>query len=288
MLEREKSAVTAVVSFDEPDAGVGEELGAGFWSQADEGVVESLQDERGNGNLLDPVGAGSDAVVVVCAGEAAVSRDDVLVEIPQGMNPVEAVGGVESRVELGLVAKVPEQVGEKPACVKAVLRFVHRGGGGNQIHKRRDADDGLEIRRWRGAQLAGQLENQIASHGVADQSEVADKVRAGHFGHDDGDVFGAAGVIDGGRQILAGSATAHIHADNVAAGFPGARRIAQHIRRGGRALEPVNDDHGEAFGADLDGLPVAVTEHVTRWAVRGGGINLDELGFRLGQRILTR
>ena len=75
---------------------------------------------------------------------------------------------------------------------------MHRGGGGYEIHERRDADDGLEIGRRCGAQLTGQLENEVASHGIADQGEAADKVRAGNFGHHGSDVFRASGVIDGG------------------------------------------------------------------------------------------
>jgi hypothetical protein len=90
VIERQEGAVAAVRGLDQPDAGVGEELGAGLGSHADEGIVESVQDERGHGNVLGPVGTGNAAVVVVRAGEAAVSGNDLLVELPQGANLVEA------------------------------------------------------------------------------------------------------------------------------------------------------------------------------------------------------
>lgn len=161
-LVREKGAVAAVPGLDQPDAVVGEELAAGLGSHTDEGIVESVQDQRGHRNVLHPVGTGNTAVVIVRARETAVSRDDPLVELPHGVNLVQALCRVESRVEFRLVAKALEQVAEKPALVKAVLGFVQCGGGSKQIHERRDADDGLEIGRRRAVQLAGQLENQIA------------------------------------------------------------------------------------------------------------------------------
>ena len=67
----------------------------------------------------------------------------------------------------------------------------------------------------RASQLAGQLENQIASHGIADQRETTDEVRAGQFGHQNSDVLGAAGVIDGGGQLFASTTAAHFHADDI-------------------------------------------------------------------------
>ena len=92
-------------SLDQPNAAVGEELASGLGSHADEGIVESMKDQRWHGNVLHPVGTGDAAVVVVCAREAAVSRDDLLIELPHGTNVVEVCCGVETRVEFDLVAK---------------------------------------------------------------------------------------------------------------------------------------------------------------------------------------
>jgi hypothetical protein len=76
-LEREKGAVAAMPGLDQHDAGVGDQFGASVGSHADEGVVKSVQDQRGRGDVLGPVGAGNAVVVVVRASEAAVSRDIV-------------------------------------------------------------------------------------------------------------------------------------------------------------------------------------------------------------------
>jgi len=65
-----------------------------------------VKDERWHGNVLHPVGTRNTAVVVFRAHEAVISRNDLLVELPHGANLVEAVCGVETRVEFDLVAKV--------------------------------------------------------------------------------------------------------------------------------------------------------------------------------------
>src|ERR1700728_2615456 len=104
-LGRQKGAVAAMPGLDQPDVAVGEELAARLGSHADEGIVESVQDERGHVNALHPVGTGNTAIVVLRVREAAVSRYNLLVELPHGANFVEAVGGVEAGVEFDLAAK---------------------------------------------------------------------------------------------------------------------------------------------------------------------------------------
>jgi len=81
----------------------GEEFAAGLGSHADERIVESVQDQRGHGNVLYPVGTGNAAVIVVRTGEAAISRHHLLVELPHGANRIEPVGGVETRIEIDFV-----------------------------------------------------------------------------------------------------------------------------------------------------------------------------------------
>src|ERR1700758_678460 len=154
---RQKGAVTSVPGLDQHDTGVGAQFGASVGSQADERIVESLQDQRGHSDVLRPVGTGNAMVVVVRTGGAAVSRDDLFVKLAHGANLTEAIGGVEIGVEFNLLTKVLEHFREKPALVKAVLRLMQCGGGGSQIHEWRDTDNGLEIGRYGGAQLSGQL-----------------------------------------------------------------------------------------------------------------------------------
>ncbi len=73
--------MAAVPGLDQHNAGVGDQFGASVGSHADKGIIESLQDQRGHGNVLGPVGTGNAVVVVVRAREAAISRDDLLVKI---------------------------------------------------------------------------------------------------------------------------------------------------------------------------------------------------------------
>ena len=63
-LEREKGAVAAVPGLDQHDAGIGDQFDVSVGSHADEGIVKSVQDQRGHGDVLGPVGAGNAVVVV--------------------------------------------------------------------------------------------------------------------------------------------------------------------------------------------------------------------------------
>ena len=73
-LEREKGAVAAVPGLDQHDAAVGDQFGAGVRSHADKGI------SVGTAMSWGPVGTGN-SVVVVRAGEATVSGDDLLVKL---------------------------------------------------------------------------------------------------------------------------------------------------------------------------------------------------------------
>ena len=79
---REKCAVAAVPGLDQHDAGVGGQFGVGLGGHADKGIVESVKDQGGHGNVLGAVGTGNAVVVVVRTGKAAVSRDKLLVKLP--------------------------------------------------------------------------------------------------------------------------------------------------------------------------------------------------------------
>src|SRR6185437_9086233 len=154
-VERQKGAVTTVTSLHQHDTGVCDQFGTSVGSQADEGIVESLQDQRGHSDVLRTIGTGNATVVVVRASEAALARDNLIVKLAHGADPFEAFRRVEIWVEVNLLTNVLEHFAEKPTLVKAVLRLMQCGGGGSQIHERRDADNGLEIERRSGAQLAG-------------------------------------------------------------------------------------------------------------------------------------
>ncbi len=94
-------------------------------------------------------------------------------------------------------------------------------------------------------------------------------------------------MIDGGREFFAGTAAAHIHADDIATGRQGSRRGSENVPRRRGALESVNDDHCQPLAADLGGLPMAVAQHET-CSVGGGGFHFDDLAFRFRQRKSAR
>ncbi len=77
----EECAVSAVGCFDEGDVGVGGDLCAGLGDEADEGVVECMEDEGGDGDAVEDAGGGGAVVVVGGAGEAGVEGGDAVVEV---------------------------------------------------------------------------------------------------------------------------------------------------------------------------------------------------------------
>ncbi len=271
--------MAAVRGFDERDAGVGGDDGAAGGRDADEGVVERVEDERGDGDAGEDAGGGGAEVVVLRALEAGVEGGDALVEVAQGAQAVGAGGVVNVGEEHGLAAEVAGEGAEEVALVDAVGGAVEGVGGGAEIERGGDGGDGAEhCGLGAGAELAGELEHEIAAHRVADERDAAQAEAGGERAHDRGDIAREAGVVERGREGFGAAAVAHVHADDVEAGAPHLVGVADDVLRLRRAFEAVEDDDGEARGADLLGLPVAVAEDLAGDLVARGGGDFDELG----------
>ena len=52
----------------------------------DEGVVDGVEDEGGDGDVLKDAGGGGAVVVVVGTGEAGVEGGDAVIEVAQGVD----------------------------------------------------------------------------------------------------------------------------------------------------------------------------------------------------------
>ena len=139
--------MAAVLGFDERDVGVGCDLVVGLGGDADEGVVEGVEDERGDGDAVEDARGGGAGVVVFGAGEAGVERGDAVVEGAHGVDAGGAVAVVGAGEERGLAAEAAEESAEEFEFVEAILRAVERVGGGAEVHGGRDADGGAELRR---------------------------------------------------------------------------------------------------------------------------------------------
>jgi hypothetical protein len=158
--------------------------------------------------------------------------------------------------------------------------LVQSVGAGGEIDGRADGGDGDE-RRPR-APLAGELEHEIAAHGVADQRDALEAEARGEVADHGAHIGRAAGVIERGSERIAAAAVAHVHADDVHARGEGARGDAEDVAGIGRALEAVHQHRGEPRGALRLGLPSAVAEN----AAGIGGIDFD--GFGDGVQSETR
>ena len=79
----EEGAVASVGGFDEGDVGIVVNLVAGFGSDTDEGIVEGVEDEGGDGDALENACCGGAVVVVVRSLKAGVGGGDAVVEVAE-------------------------------------------------------------------------------------------------------------------------------------------------------------------------------------------------------------
>ena len=275
----EEGAVASVLGFDEGDVGIGGDRFVGLGGDADEGVVEGVEDQRGDGDAVQHARGGGAGVVVFGAGEAGVERGDAVVEGAHGVDAGGAVAVVGAGEERGLAAEAAEESAEEFELVEAVDGAVEGVGGGAEVYRGRDADGGAELGRCGGAEVADELEDEIAAHRVADQRDGFEGVALDEEAQDGEDVVGQAGVVEGGGEGFGAAAVAHVHADDVRAALPELVCVADDVLRVGGAFEAVDDDGGGAGGADIFGLPVAVAEDLAGDLAGGGGRDFDELLF---------
>jgi hypothetical protein len=213
--------------------------------EADEGVVERVEDQRGDRDAVeDPRGGG--AVVVVVRGlEAGVERGDAVVEVAQGADVGATLRVEDVREEYGFAAEAAQERAEKSPLVETVLPMVETIGGGLEIDRGRDADDATQLRRCVGAEVAGEFEHQVSAHRVANERDGLQLLRSQEEVQHAVDVPGQAGVVERRREALGAAAVAHVHADHVATGAPQLVGVADDVLRARRAFETVeNDDRG--------------------------------------------
>ena len=267
----QKSAVAAVTALDEVNVRIVEDARAGFRQKTDERIVFGAEDERRNDDAVDDAGAGGAVVVVVGVAEVAVARDDFLIEFADGAKGADAIDLINGGKELSFVTDPAPQVAQKMPLVAAVNGLVQSVGAGGEINGRAHGGNGGK-RRQR-APLAGELEHEIATHGVSDQRNALEAEARGEVAHHGAHVSRAAGVIERGRERITAAAVAHVHADDVHARGESAHGDAPDVTGIGRALEAVHQHRGEPRSALRFRLPVAVTEDATGIS----GIDFDGL-----------
>src|SRR5665213_1038319 len=153
----EEGAVAAVRGFDERDVGVRIDGGARGWAEADEGIVQRVQNERGDSDAVEDARGGGAVVVVVRGLEAGVERGDAVVEVAQRAD-VRATLRVEHMwEEHGLAAETAQQRAKKSPLVEAVLPVVQSVGGCLEVYRGRHAYDAAELGRRVGAEVSGEF-----------------------------------------------------------------------------------------------------------------------------------
>ena len=246
-----------------------------------------MEDEGGDGDAVEDAGGGGFVVVVGCGAEAGVEGGDAVVEVAEGGNAGGALGIEGAREEDGLAAEAFEESAEELAFVEAILPLVESGGRGVEIDCGRDADGAAELGWGIGAEVAGELEYEVAAHGVADERDGGELLGIEEEAHDVVDVGGHAGVVERGGEashlVVVAAAVAHVHADDVAAGAPEFVGVADDVLRVGGAFKAVDDDDCGAIGAVGQGLPVTLAEDLAGDLGAMGGGDFYELAGGWGE-----
>ena len=216
----EEGAVSAVCGFEQSDVGVGGDFPPGLWGEDDEGVVERVEDEGGDGDAVEDTSGSGSVVVVVCAGEAGVEGGDAVVELAEGADAGGSIGVIGSGKESSFATKASEEGAKELEFVESIFGFVESIRRRAEIDGGRDSDDGAELGGCVGAEFACEFKDEIATHGVADEGDGLQPVEVEEVVDDGADVIGESGVIEGGSELLGASAVAHVHADDVASGVP--------------------------------------------------------------------
>lgn len=94
-------------------------------------------------------------------------------------------------------------------------------------------------------------------------------------------------MVESRRKPLCASAIAHVHPNDIAAGAPKFVRVSDHVLRVRRSFKTVNDDDRWPLRPDLDWLEVAVAKHVASWATSFCRGDLDEVGHRRWEPVVT-
>ena len=143
-----------------------------------------------------------------------------------------------------------------------------------QIHRWRDGTNSFE-RRERVADLAGELQRQVAAQRVAGDGHCRDAIAYDQFVQHEQRIVRQPGVIQAARQMLRLAAVALVQAHDVPARRKGLLGHAAHVVRRARAFEAVQQQQ-RRMSRGL-GLPVTVREHTCV------GRHVEETRHRRGQ-----
>src|SRR6185437_12075071 len=181
----------------------------------------------GHADAVDDAGAGDAVVVVVGVTEAAIGRDDLVVELANRADGPEAGKPVNLRKQLCLAANAAHKIAEKMPFVGAVGRLMQSIGAGREIDDWADGGNGRERRAV--SPLPCQLEHQVAAHRVAYKRDTLQAMQRRKILDHCAYIRRAARVVESGCERLRIAAVAHVHTDNVHASSPRARSDAADV-----------------------------------------------------------
>src|SRR6202034_2424223 len=108
---------------DQANGGGFQELRSGFRGYANEGIVERVQNESGNGDLCDNPASRCTEVVIVGSGKGVVRGGDAFVKCAYGANR-RNLCGVNLGKEAGFAVVSAHQVAQEMAFVEAIEALV--------------------------------------------------------------------------------------------------------------------------------------------------------------------
>src|ERR1700685_849161 len=143
----EERAVTAVKCLDIGDVRIRDDDLAALRQDAQKRIVESMQDQRRNGDPIEHTRSGCPIIVVIRSGKAGIERGNAVVELSDRAYPNGSIRIVSVGKQRRLAPEPPKQGMQKLDLLKPVRRGVQRLSRRWKIPPRRDADDGTKLRR---------------------------------------------------------------------------------------------------------------------------------------------
>src|SRR5208283_6186408 len=110
------------------------------------------------------------SVVILSVEKSEMARGNPVVKVAQAAQSSQVVELEMPGIERSFALDAPAQAPKKFHFVDAIRGAVERIGGSCKVHRRRDADSSLDLRRSLISPLAQQLEHHVAAHGEARES----------------------------------------------------------------------------------------------------------------------
>lgn len=193
-------------------------------------VVLRRDDQRGNGDRVQHMAGSRTIIIILSVTIAAVRRCISVIKVADSCNQVHPCQIPSARQEGSFPTESRLEPDKKMSMVQPVSPFLQGSDALRRIDIRTNGEHSCQC-RFRGAQLTGRFQHEVAAHGVADQPYPFDPVTVGQFVDDCPVITAQATVIERWREMLRSPAGSLVHSHDVKPLTIGFGRDRAHVVR---------------------------------------------------------